>query len=145
VSLRSKHFARHYAEMVIAMYAGMALLLPFDVALAAFGVHTGDWANAAPAVSLAIMGASMTWPMVAWMRYRGHDWRPCWEMAGSMIVPTLAAIALLATGLVTSHGTLMTLEHVAMFPAMFIVMLARPNEYSGHAHGREVPATRVTA
>ena len=37
------------------------------------------------------MAATMTIPMVAWMRYRGHRWQPALEMAASMnLTPQLA-------------------------------------------------------
>jgi hypothetical protein len=53
-------------------------------------------------------------------------------MSGAMLVPTVAAVALLAAGaLADSHAALM-LQHVAMFPAMLAVMLLRPDEYTGH-------------
>ena len=122
LSAKTRHFVRHYAEMVIAMYAGMILLVPFQ--------------DAPVGASLAMMGAAMTVPMVAWMRYRGHGWRPCAEMSAAMIVPTVAALVLLVTGVVTSEMTLMTIEHVAMFPLMLVAMLARRDEYS--CHGAEV-------
>ncbi len=79
------------------------------------------------------MAATMTIPMVAWMRYRGHRWQPTLEMAASMIIPTLAAIALLAAG-VLSFGALMGLEHVAMLLGMLVAMLLRLDEYTSHAH-----------
>jgi hypothetical protein len=71
--------------------------------------------------------------MVAWMRYRGHSWQPCLEMAASMIIPTLVAIGLLWADLST-FGTLMGLEHVAMLLGMLVAMLLRPGEYTAHAH-----------
>ena len=114
------HFARHYAEMVAVMFAGMGIGF---VALLPFGA--GDWSSDAPALSLLAMGASMTIPMVPWMRWRGHGWAACNEMAAAMIVPTLASVALLAAGLVTDIGTLMAIEHAAMFTAMLVVMLLR--------------------
>jgi hypothetical protein len=74
----------------------------------------------------------MTVPMVAWMRYRGHGWRPSNEMAAAMFIPTFAVIALMETAVVADFGTLMMLEHIAMFPAMLIAMLLRVAEYTGH-------------
>jgi hypothetical protein len=71
--------------------------------------------------------------MVAWMRYRGHRWQPSLEMAASMIIPTLAAIALLATGAL-GFSALMGLEHVAMLLGMLVAMLLRVDEYTSHAH-----------
>ena len=76
----------------------------------------------------------MTVPMVAWMRYRGHDWRPSTEMAASMIAPMIAVIVLFVAG-ATDFSAAMALEHVAMFPATLAVMLARWDEYSAsHQH-----------
>ena len=89
----TRPFLRHYAEMVVAMYAGMLVLgMPLDRALDAAGADTH-------AVALLNMAVVMTVPMVAWMRWRHrHGWRPCLDMAASMFLPTFAAMALLATG-----------------------------------------------
>jgi hypothetical protein len=38
------------------------------------------------------MALTMTVPMVASMRYRGHAWRPNIEMAASMLIPTFAVM-----------------------------------------------------
>ena len=76
--------------------------------------------------------ATMTVPMAAWMRRRGHGWRPTNEMSASMIVPTLAVIALHGVGLMSDVGTMLVVEHVAMLAGMFAVMLLRPEEYSHH-------------
>jgi hypothetical protein len=128
-SLRS--FTRHYAEMVVAMFAGMAVLgLVAEAALAAAGSGSSELA---PDVQLLGMATAMTVPMVGWMRYRGHAWRPCLEMAASMYVPTVAAMALLRGGAVGDVHAAMAIQHVAMFPAMLGAMLLRPLEY-GHAH-----------
>jgi hypothetical protein len=74
----------------------------------------------------------MTAPMIPWMRRRGHDWRPTLEMAASMVIPTLAMLALLAADLVTDAGVLLGIEHVAMLGGMLVAMLARRDEYSHH-------------
>jgi hypothetical protein len=79
---------------------------------------------------LLVMGASMTIPMVAWMRHRGHGWRPIGEMSGAMLAPTAVAIALLGS---VEYETLMVFEHVAMLLAMLVAMLLRPDEYT-HRH-----------
>jgi hypothetical protein len=128
----TRDFARHYAEMVVVMLAGMGLLaLPAQWATdALWPAVDGD----DPTLMLARMAATMTLPMIPWMRWRGHGWQPCIEMAAAMIVPATAVIALLEVGVVETVWLLMTLEHAAMFIAMFIVMVARPHEYS-HAGG----------
>jgi flagellar biosynthetic protein FliP len=142
VSPANRAFARHYLEMVAAMLLGMiALGLPAAAALTAAGSSWSELREDAPALALLLMAFSMTVPMVGWMRHRGHAWRPCADMSAAMLGPTLAVIALLAAGLVTDVGILMTVEHVVMLPSMLAVMLLRRDEYSGHHHHpREVTA-----
>jgi hypothetical protein len=130
----ARRFARHYAEMVVVMFLGMfALSKPADWLFTALGTSTS---SQHPAMMLLSMGITMTLPMVAWMRYRGHGWRATNEMAASMLIPTFAAMALVATD-VTTAGSVMVLEHVAMLAGMLVAMLLRRDEYSGagHAHG----------
>jgi len=120
------------------MFVGMGVLaLPAQWATDRLwpGVDGDD-----PTLMLGRMAATMTLPMIPWMRWRGHGWRPCLEMAAAMVVPALAVIALLEAGIVEGIGVLMTIEHVAMLVAMLLVMLARPNEYS-HGEG-EATATK---
>jgi hypothetical protein len=138
----ARRFALHYAEMVAVMLAGMALLwVPTGLVLDAAGSGWSEVADDAPALYLLLMCATMTVPMVAWMRLRGHAWRPSLEMAGAMVAPTLLAIALVAAGTVASVHDVMVAEHVAMLVAMLAVMLARPDEYAhGHRHHRRVAA-----
>jgi hypothetical protein len=86
------------------------------------------------------MAATITLPMVGWMRYRGHGWGPSAEMSASMLIPTAGAIALLGAGMVEDLGALLLVEHVAMLLGMLAAMLLRPSEYSdGHAHGHIQP------
>jgi hypothetical protein len=80
---------------------------------------------------LGVMAITMTVPMVAWMRYRGHGWRPSAEMSAAMLVPTAGAIALLGASVVEDLDALMLGEHVAMLLGMLVAMLLRPAEYSG--------------
>jgi hypothetical protein len=145
VSRGARHFVRHYLEMVVAMFAGMVVLgAPAGWAVTALGSSTTQLTNKAPAVMLLGMMVTMTVPMVAWMRYRGHGWRANTEMAASMVLPTVAAIALLAAGLMTDFGTLMVVEHIAMLLGMLAAMLLRLDEYThhhGHARAELQPAT----
>ena len=128
------HFARHYVEMLVAMFAGMLLLgLPAEGMLWTFGSSVDDLSHSAPAVMLLGMATVMTIPMVAWMRYRGHGWRANAEMAASMFIPTLLVIGLMAAGVI-DYWTAMGIEHALMLPSMFLAMLLRRDEYSGHAH-----------
>jgi hypothetical protein len=136
----NRRFVRHYIEMVVVMFAGMAVLgLPAGWALEAAGT---SWGDLAPSPMLLLMALTMTAPMVAWMYRMGHGWRPNLEMAASMIVPTLAVVALHETAVVKDVSALLIVEHVAMLAGMWGVMLMRPEEYSHHNHqtGLATPA-----
>jgi hypothetical protein len=135
-SRSTRHFIRHYFEMVAVMFVGMAVLgAPVGWTLGAAGSSWSELTDTSPALMLALMAATMTVPMVAWMRYRGHGWRPNIEMAASMVLPTLAAIGLLAAE-VAPVGRLLVAEHVVMLLGMLAAMLLRPEEYRHH-HGHE--------
>jgi hypothetical protein len=128
----TRHFVRHYAEMVGAMFLGMGVLfVPAVAGLAAAGMSRSELEADAPALLLLLMAVSMTAPMVAWMRYRGHGWPASAEMSAAMMVPTFGLIALLGIGLVEDIETLFLVEHVVMLPAMLVVMLMRRDEYTG--------------
>ena len=134
MSPSKKHFVRHYGEMVVAMFLGMAVLgLPAGWAMSAVGTSWSELHTDAPALMLLGMAVTMTVPMVGWMRYRGHGWQANTEMSASMFVPTFAVIAVLWAGLVEDVGALLIIEHVAMLASMAAAMLLRPAEYS---HGR---------
>jgi len=140
----TRHFIRHYLEMLAAMFLGMGVLgMPALMALGAAGVSSAELRADAPALMLLGMGLTMTVPMVAWMRYRGHGRRESSEMAASMLVPTAGVIALLGGGLVTDIGTLLMVEHVVMLPSMLVAMLLRRDEYS-HADHRKHRARGMT-
>jgi len=123
-------FALHYGEMVLVMLLGMFVLGELAaLALPVVGLDAPTFSGE-PAEALSLMAFNMTVPMVAWMRHRGHGWAASAEMAASMIVPTLVALALLAAGTVDDGHALMGIQHALMFPAMLAVMLLRRDEYS---------------
>lgn len=133
ISSSTRHFVRHYVEMVVAMLLGMVVLgVPAGWALGAVGSSWSDLNTDAPSLMLLGMAATMTVPMVGWMRYRGHGWRASTEMSAAMLIPTFAAIALLEAGVVDDIGVLLAVEHVAMLLGMLGVMLLRPTEYTHH-------------
>ncbi len=113
-------FARHLLEMVVAMMAGMGVL---GVAIWALGEPPG-YAN--PLVEYGLMGASMSAPMVVWMRHRGHTWSDGLEMMAAMLVPMFAVVLPVEVGVVglTGHA-LMMLSHVAMIGGMVAFMIYR--------------------
>jgi hypothetical protein len=127
----ARRFVRHYVEMVAVMFLGMfALGKPAGWLFSTFGASTS---SQLPAIMLFSMGVTMTVPMAAWMRYRGHAWRSTNEMAASMLIPTFAAMALAGAGIMNG-GSLMIVEHLAMLSGMLIAMLVRRDEYSGAGH-----------
>ena len=131
LSRSTRHFIRHYLEMVAVMFAGMGVLgLPAGWALGAAGSSWSELTDRAPSLMLLLMATTMTVPMVAWMRYRGHGWRPNAEMAASMVIPTFVAMAM--TSVVADTATILVGEHVVMLLGMLGVMLMRPAEYTHH-------------
>lgn len=126
------HFVRHYAEMVAVMFAGMFVLgAPAGLLLGAFGT---SMSQLSPALMVFEMAVTMTVPMVAWMRWRGHTWRASIEMAAAMFGPAFALMGLLWSGAVAGLGIAMVIEHAAMLAFMLVAMLLRPDEYAGGAH-----------
>ena len=122
-------FARHYGEMVLAMFAGMAVFGGLaELAFSAAGTSSSDQSGG---LQVTLMGTYMTVAMVAWMAYRGHTRRQNGEMAASMVIPTLMAAALSWAGALDASGGL-ALQHVVMLPAMLGVMLWRYEDYEAH-------------
>jgi hypothetical protein len=123
----ARAFARHFAEMVLAMLLGMGAFA--GLAALAFAAAGGSLTDQPGALRVTLMGLSMTAPMVLWMAYCGHSARRSAEMAAAMLVPTAVAAALAAAGLL-SAGAALAVQHVATVPAMLGVMLARYDEYA---------------
>ena len=125
--LSRRAFARHFGEMVMAMLIGMGVFSALTaLALAAGGSGTSEQPGA---LRVMLMGAYMTVPMVAWMRFRGHSWERNAEMAASMLIPTAGAAALAATGSLGT-GAALAMQHAVMVPAMLGAMLWRYDEYA---------------
>lgn len=127
-SRQAWNFARHFLEMCVAMCIGVAMA---NVILGAASSVTGlDVRQTAPVLTVAALAVFITLPMVAWMRFRGMEWRPILEMcaAGIIVVAAAAGLGLMSATLV-SAGTLCGLECVGMV----IAMLFRYDLYSGRA------------
>jgi hypothetical protein len=126
-SLSAKKFTVHFLEMVVAMVVGMLVLHPVWTfvldAVGAAGLMSNPYSGAL------IMATNMTVAMSAWMRFRGHRWRPIAEMGAAMYLPFLVLFVPLALGLIGT-GALMVWGHVLMLPAMAAAMLLRPAEYA---------------
>jgi hypothetical protein len=116
------HFARHYLEMVVAMLVGMAALGSLEQLVWPALTARAD-------VGIMVMATNMSVGMGAWMRFRGHSWRGIAEMSASMYLPFAVLLVPLWTGAMGEHAV-MGWGHLLMFPAMALVMLLRPAEYS---------------
>lgn len=78
------------------MFLGMVVLMtPTGVLSSVLGT---SWSRLSPAMNVLAMALTMTAPMIAWMRYPGHAWRPNTEMAASMLIPTFAVMGALWAG-----------------------------------------------
>jgi hypothetical protein len=133
------HFARHVLEMTIAMMLGMCVLGAVfrEVHLALFGTGFEQAWHHHPELTSLAMAFNMTIPMVAWMHYRGHNWRRGGEMAAAMFLPAIVLIPMFWLGAVSASAVL-PLEMAAMMPAMIGAMLIRHDDYTAppraHAH-----------
>jgi hypothetical protein len=123
---------RHYLEMVAAMLVGMVVL---GAALrGVLGLAGLQFPAQYPELVALEMAFTMSAGMVAWMRHRSHGWASTLEMAGAMFAPAVVLVPLLWLGVIAG-GALLVLEHLAMFPLMYLVMLRRRAEYGGSSHG----------
>jgi hypothetical protein len=123
----NRAFARHYLEMVLAMFVGMAVLgLAVSGTFSLLG-HSNllhyTWLRAL------LMAGYMVAGMSLWMLHRGHGRRLIGEMAVAMVLPYVLVIGpFLAEAI--SKSALLIGEHVLMFPFMFLAMWLRREEYS---------------
>ncbi|MGY1650329.1 hypothetical protein [Geodermatophilus sp. SYSU D01119] len=125
--LTAKRFTVHFLEMVVAMAVGMVALHP--VWTWALDVVDAPDLMENPYTGALIMATNMTVAMSAWMRVRGHRWRPVAEMGAAMYLPFLLLFVPLGLGLI-GEGALVLWGHVLMLPAMAAAMLLRPSEYA---------------
>jgi flagellar biosynthetic protein FliP len=131
-------FVGHYAEMVVAMIVGMAVLgIPVDAIARSQGYD--DLYHQLPALGAIVMTAIMTGPMALWMVVRGHDRQMIAEMSLAMIVPAIALMLASRIGLVAASSIPMLTDPL-MYASMLAVMLARWRMYAGLGHGHHAHA-----
>src|SRR3989442_966595 len=95
-------FLLHFGEMVLAMYVGMLIYMPLEGLVPVFLQGIG-------------MALFMAWPMVVWMRIRGHGWRHGFEMALAMLVPWAAVVGLVGLGAANALPWLTHSSDAAMY------------------------------
>jgi hypothetical protein len=122
-------FLWHFAQMVLAMEAGMMiyhkLLWPL-LEPTRFAALTDKY----PLLGYWMMVISMAFGMLVLMRYHKSTWRYCMEMTGAMFVPLVALTALVLFELCPAH-ILYGFGDPLMFLAMAAFMIIRPMK---HAH-----------
>ena len=137
VMLRIGYFLLHYLEMCLVMCIGGIGI--FSALLRRGGKFIGYSEPTAqfPELSTLMLALWMALLMIAWMRFRGHKWRPTLEMAGTSIaaLPLLIGAAWLGAIPMTS---LYGLECGLACVFMVVAMLFRLDHYTGqHAsHSR---------
>ena len=114
-------FALHFGEMVVAMYVGMLIYMPLEGLLPSSLQQIG-------------MALFMTWPMVVWMRVRGHGWRHGFEMAAAMLAPW-AALLMIAKVISPMAGV----ADWAMYLGMLGFMLIRRDHQHAGMHEHSEP------
>jgi flagellar biosynthetic protein FliP len=123
-------FVRHLLAMTVAMLLGMAA---YALVLGlAPGVGGSDLESARlgqPELFALGMAASMSVPMVAWMRRRNHGWRASGEMTAAMFVPAIGLIACYWLHAVAADA-ICPIACATMIPAMVVAMLYRRGEYT---------------
>jgi hypothetical protein len=125
---RAAYFVFHFAEMVLAMFVGMAAFLLLR------SLATGQ--GYAPLLDTSSvefqvgMASFMLVPMLAWMRLRGCRWRECGEMCAAMLVPTAMLIGLRDLQFREVETWFSTNQHALMLLGMLVVMLYRREHYS---------------
>jgi hypothetical protein len=115
---------RHYAEMVVAMFAGMLVL----GGLRGLAGLTASW-DAAPGTAYVLMATDMALAMGAWMVVRGHSWAHAVEMCLAMYVPVL--LLPLVWLEVIGAMTFMIAAHVVMMVVMLVVLVRQHGGRNG--------------
>jgi glucose-6-phosphate-specific signal transduction histidine kinase len=128
-------FIRHLLEMCLAMcIGGIPLIILFFVGAAKIGYP--DLFQQSPTLSVLVVSFILSLPMVAWMRFRGHDWRSTLEMASTTIVLGVLLVTLSWLGILPESSLFELLTRFAC-PVMLIPMFFRLDLYtgrSGHCH-----------
>jgi hypothetical protein len=119
-------FVLHFVEMWVAMVVGM---IAFHGLVYAYGNEAVQ--DPTSEVHLIGMMVSMTVPMVAWMRLRGHGWQHGLEMAVGMLAPVVVIFVLLSLGAGAALPWLLPASVPAMALGMVAAMLLRREHYAG--------------
>jgi hypothetical protein len=118
-------FIRHVLEMGLAMMVGM--MVSAAIFLSAVGMTAAEAMREHAVLFVALQALGMTVAMVAWMRYRRHNWRSSSEMAAAMVVPAIPLICLRLLDVIS--GPICGLYCLVTVVAMVALMLYRRSDY----------------
>jgi hypothetical protein len=121
------HFARHFLEMMVPMFVGMFAGGAVFLTIAG-GLTPEEGMRQYPVSFTLWMAFSMTAPMVAWMRFRGHSWPSCREMALVMVAPACPILCLYWLGIISAP--LCGMYCFVSMVAMVALMVVRRREYA---------------
>ena len=122
-------FGRHLIEMGLAMMVGM--IVSAAIFLTAVGMTAEEGMREHAVLFVVLQALGMTAAMVAWMRYRRHNWRSSSEMAMAMVVPAVPLICLRLLEVIS--GPICSLYCLATIVAMVALMLYRRADYGATA------------
>lgn len=133
---KAGHFLGHFLEMCVACcVGGVTLGVAFFGGAAVVGYS--NLIGQAPFISTLVLAGILSVSMVAWMRFRHHEWRPSLEMGSAPIGLGIVLIALGTLGLIPVSDMFEWVTRLAC-PIMLLPMLMRFNHYAGgmrhHAH-----------
>ena len=111
--------------MMVGMIASAAVFL------SAVGMTVDEALRRHALLFVVVQAFGMTVAMVAWMRYRGHAWRSCSEMAAAMVVPAILLICLRLLDVI--GGPICGVYCATTLVTMVIVMLYRRRDYGNAA------------
>ena len=129
-------FILHYLQMCMACcVGGVTLGVAFFGGAALIGYP--NLIVQAPVFSTLVLAIILTVPMVAWMRFRHHEWRPSLEMGSATMGLGIVLVALGALGFIPLSDMFEWVASLAC-PVMLVPMLLRVRLYAGgmdhHAH-----------
>jgi inner membrane protein involved in colicin E2 resistance len=126
MSRSARRFALHYLQMVLAMIAGMIVLIP-TWSWVTRGRSLG-WLAGAEGQAL-VMATAMAVGMGVWMRLQRHRWQHILEMSASMYGAFVVLFPFLWLSLLNGAGVLL-IGHVLMLVAMLVPMFLRLDVYT---------------
>jgi len=123
------HFVWHFMQMCMACcIGGVTLSVLFFGGAALIGYP--NLVQRFPELSTLVVAFNVSLPMAAWMHFRGHEWRPTLEMAGTTIGLGVLLIGLAWLDVVPRSSLFEWLTGLAC-PVMLIPMLLRLDLYTG--------------